>query len=1372
MQVAPAEAGEGLPAPRSSPLQLTRLRVSGFKSFCDPAELAIEAGLTGIVGPNGCGKSNIVEALRWAMGESSAKGLRGEEMDDVIFGGSAARPAFDVAEVRLKLMGSTMPHLGIGDSGEIEVARRLGRGQGSVYRINGREVRARDVQLLFADAGAGSRSAAVIGQGQIGFIVESKPQDRRRLLEEAAGIGGLHARRRDAEARLAATEANLLRVQDLLREQEARLAELERQDRQAERYRKLAAELRQTEAQYLLARVREAEGACAAAATADETAREAVGATAAGLASMRRAREQLSGDLAAAKDEAAGLAAALAGLTERRAQLAAAASRLRTHRATLERQQGELVADRAAAARTVAELESELGRLGAEAETTIRASRELAPRLAAVLETEAEAVAASAAADRAQREAVGAAARTEMAAGHARAGLERARERLATIDALLGGLEATAVRATSPADLSEVMALQEAAGAAVVAAEGELAGREGEVEAAREALAGAVERASAARQAAAAAEADVREAQASSARLNEAQAASARAEARLRERARALGQRQAGHDAAVAAIDLLALEEALATSEQALEAADADLDAARQAAGEAEAVRGQAASEVREAQRGLDTLLAELRMLERLAAEIPPGAILPRLRIPERHARALAAALADDLLASEDPAAPLHWRELGPPSELPSLPEGATPLGDCVAAPEVLARSLSQVGVVPAESGQALQAQLQPGQRLVSPEGALWRWDGLVRGAEAEDTSAVRLRHRLRLEAAREEIGTLEATLATAQEREGGLVEALAQARERLKSVEARWRQADTAQTAAAQRLTLGRERVAALQAEVPRLAADTESLQRELAELAAERQGLPDPGLAQEHLAAARARLDEARADASLAEHARVDAAQRAQAAEKALAGARTALPRARAELEAAREAGLRRRAEIEAASRAEAAAAAERQARIAGLTSEREALLASLDLLAVEDATASASAERAYAAVTAAEAASARALAARDAARAEVAALRDDERRLAGRLTELAGVRASTEARLAEMRDRALEAGTRLQRLEGELQALGTAPAEDGAGLAGEIADLETDRDACHGRVRDLETRLAAAEAALAQAENAAGTAREQAALAQAERARAQAALEAAEALVLERLQRPAGLLLDDAETAAAVSSANLPTLEEKQARLRTARDRIGPVNLRAGVEAQEVRDALARSRAEEEELTAAIARLKQATARLNREGRERLQQVFTTVDGHFRELFVRLFGGGRAQLRLIGDDDPLAAGLELEASPPGKKLASISLLSGGEKTLTALALVFAFFLAHPAPLCVLDEVDAPLDDANVDRFVSLMQAIAAETGTRFLTVTHHPLTMARMDRLYGVTMSERGISRLVSVALEDAVAMRATA
>ena len=199
---------------------------------------------------------------------------------------------------------------------------------------------------------------------------------------------------------------------------------------------------------------------------------------------------------------------------------------------------------------------------------------------------------------------------------------------------------------------------------------------------------------------------------------------------------------------------------------------------------------------------------------------------------------------------------------------------------------------------------------------------------------------------------------------------------------------------------------------------------------------------------------------------------------------------------------------------------------------------------------------------------------------------------------------------------------------------------------------------------------------------------------------------------------------------------------------------------------MNLRAAAEADELREVLARTKAESHELGEAVARLNQAIARLNREGRERLAEVFAVVDGHFRELFGRLFGGGRAQLRLIDGDDPLESGLELEASPPGKRLSSISLLSGGEKTLAALALVFAFFLAQPSPLCVLDEVDAPLDDANVDRFVTLMREIAQATGTRFLVVTHHPLTMARMDRLYGVTMSERGVSRLVSVELAEAV------
>jgi chromosome segregation protein len=209
----------------------------------------------------------------------------------------------------------------------------------------------------------------------------------------------------------------------------------------------------------------------------------------------------------------------------------------------------------------------------------------------------------------------------------------------------------------------------------------------------------------------------------------------------------------------------------------------------------------------------------------------------------------------------------------------------------------------------------------------------------------------------------------------------------------------------------------------------------------------------------------------------------------------------------------------------------------------------------------------------------------------------------------------------------------------------------------------------------------------------------------------------------------------------------------------------RLAREREEMGPVNLRAEIEMAEIEAKIARITADRDEIAAAIAKLRGSIGHLNREGRERLREVFDRVDAEFRALFTRLFGGGRAHLALVGSEDPLEAGLEIYAEPPGKKLASLGLLSGGEQALTALALIFAVFRCHPAPVCVLDEVDAPLDDANVERLCDLLDAMAAEAGTRFLMVTHHPLTMARMHRLYGVTMQERGVSRVLSVDLAEA-------
>jgi chromosome segregation protein len=255
-----------------------------------------------------------------------------------------------------------------------------------------------------------------------------------------------------------------------------------------------------------------------------------------------------------------------------------------------------------------------------------------------------------------------------------------------------------------------------------------------------------------------------------------------------------------------------------------------------------------------------------------------------------------------------------------------------------------------------------------------------------------------------------------------------------------------------------------------------------------------------------------------------------------------------------------------------------------------------------------------------------------------------------------------------------------------------------------------------------------------------------------------------------------VTERIRERLGCAPPQALDAANLKEgAELPALEDidtKLERLVRERDNMGPVNLRAERESEELGEQITTMESEREDLMGAISRFRQAINELNREGRQRLLASFDKVDEHFRTIFERLFGGGEAHLKLIESDDPLEAGLEIMASPPGKRLQAMSLLSGGEQALTALSLLFAVFMTNPAPICVLDEVDAPLDDANVDRFCSLLDAITQETKTRFLLITHHRMTMARMNRLFGVTMGEKGVSQLVSVDLQDAERLRTVA
>ena len=378
--------------------------------------------------------------------------------------------------------------------------------------------------------------------------------------------------------------------------------------------------------------------------------------------------------------------------------------------------------------------------------------------------------------------------------------------------------------------------------------------------------------------------------------------------------------------------------------------------------------------------------------------------------------------------------------------------------------------------------------------------------------------------------------------------------------------------------------------------------------------------------------------------------------------------------------------------------------------------------------------------------------------------------AAQRDAERETAGqraRLQALAIELANQAGRSADAALRETDLQARAAEASAEVAALAIAPAAiteqaDAAAEALEAAKIE------HRRVASA---VEAASRASAQAASAARAA--EAALAQAREdlVRAEAAAGHADhawGTVAERILQRLGANAALPPAPADLSEAMEERARRKLDRLTREREEIGPVNLRAAGEADEVAARLAGMETEKADLNTAIAKLRGSIGHINREGRERLGQVFAEVDRHFQSLFGRMFGGGRAHLALLGSDDPLEAGLEIYAQPPGKKLTTLSLLSGGEQALTALSLIFAVFRCNPAPICVLDEVDAPLDDANVERFCTLLTEMVRETGTRFLVVTHHHLTMARMDRLYGVTMQERGVSRLLSVDLARAAAM----
>ncbi len=1149
-------------------MRFNKIRLNGFKSFVDPTDLIIADGLTGVVGPNGCGKSNLLEALRWVMGENRPTAMRGGGMEDVIFAGASTRPARNFAEVSLILDNSDrLAPSGFNDSDTLEIVRRITRDAGSAYKLNTKDVRARDVQMLFADASTGAHSPALVRQGQISELINAKPQNRRRILEEAAGISGLYQRRHEAELKLKGAETNLTRVDDVIEQLGQQIATLVRQARQAKRYREIGAELRHAEGLLLYLRWREAETACTAA-------EAALAELARATAEAERLSRQATGDRAKAEE-------ALPPLREEAAIAAAVLNRLQVRA-------GALDDEEARAQRTIETLEARITQLTQDAERETGLNSDAGKTL--------ETLAAEATELR------------DAEQGHAEA-VEAASEEAHEAARILQDRENAFGQLTE--DVARLAARHQSAERLLQDAQTTLTrSEEAEVKASEEAKTARAE-------------------------LANAEQAQVSAEAALAKAGEAAG----------------AAEETLAEIETHREAAQSK-------EAEARAGRSSADGEVKALQAEVAALA---RLVDRDTAE--GGQVMDLLTVKSGFEKALGAALADDLRAPViEGDAPSGWASL-PAYDTPApLPKSATALTEAVSVPPVLARRLSQVGLVDKADGARLQAELQPGQRLVSKEGDLWRWDGFRAGAgDAPSSAALRLEQLNRLQELKQDL--IEATA-----RADGATKAHDLLRAELDKLGAQMAEAREARKVADH--TLNEANRAMSRAEADRnLAAG----KLEASELAASRHG--------DEATAARTRKTDA--ERALEELDDLDQLRRtAEDVKVTVEAARMTMMAKRSqhdELTREGEARTKRLAEIEREQ-----------------TTWRERL---------------ANADR--------------------------------------RLGELAGRRTASEAELEEAKG---------------------APEK----LAAERANLQDDIDTAEARRRAADDALALAETAERDAKDAERDAERRASDTREKRAAAEARAEAARETVAQAAERieeeqetTPEALLETLKT----DPENLPGAERIEAdvmRLRRSRDALGAVNLRAEEDAREVEAEHALLVSEKTDLEDAIRTLRSGIQSLNKEGRERLLQAFDEVNKNFSMLFKHLFGGGEAKLVLVESDDPLEAGLEIMCQPPGKKLSTLSLLSGGEQTLTALALIFAVFLANPAPICVLDEVDAPLDDANVTRFCDLLDEMCRRTETRFLIITHHAVTMARMDRLFGVTMGEQGVSQLVSVDLKKAEAL----
>jgi chromosome segregation protein len=1255
-------------------MRLNRIEIAGFKSFPDRSELTFDQGVTAIVGPNGCGKSNVVDALTWVLGEQSAKSLRGDRMEDVIFGGSDARKPTAAAEVRLKLSGvaARVPSPGDGggtrplvatSSGEIldlaggvavqeepplivkdvELMRRLYRSGESEYLIDGENCRLRDVQDLLMDAGLGIKAYAVIEQGKIGQILSARPTDRRQLIEEAAGVTKYKSRRRQAELKLEAAQQNLTRVDDIVFEVEKQRGTLKRQAAKARRYRRLRDELRRWEKVQFAQRYRVLGQSIQSARTRLTDARVRETAAAAHLAQVEASLEQLRLSLteADAKTTAAREAGHASELAIGRLQ----------QQIAFDRQQVETLT------RTAAEMEQEVQSLEARREP-------------ARLELEA------------RRDA------------HARAIAER-----------------DDARGTMQAEESAYADLQR-----------NIQGLEADVEAARSEVFAAVNASTALRHA-------MEHAGAARTRIAE-QLAKLDVESNdLRvEAERATQDRTAAEEGVGRAretIDVLRVDRATR---------DSELVGARSG-------RDEHTREFRTREHDLAGLLARLKSLEELAAARAEygdaarfvlaesqadvahmGSVADYLEVEAGYERAVESILGDLLQhvvvpTQEHALAGLRFAREHDAGRVGfvvadggAVPAGQAPAPGLVAVSQVArasgAAAEAIVSIIAnswiAESDDATRAAAAfTTAPIATPGGDVFRGSHLVQGGARAEARGI-LTTKREIKELRDQAEIDRASVARLREDITRLDVIIAAAESAIMSIQGELHRQEKA--------VVGFE----LQMNTAREAA--ERVARKQDQIASERRG------AEEELRAQEARQDEARASIS-----RIDVEQRA--ADEQLNGAQRRLFQAREAMQA------------------QGQKTAEAKAAHAGLV-ERASGLA-IDIQRLED--------------------SSRELETRLESR------REHLQRTQTRRTEISEAIVASERRLDadvktfdQLREQVRVADEHSQALRASFDEQELRIRESRRFLESvraEVAHLDVERATAESDLAHLATSCSDSVQATLDEVTAEVDQLERDGLLAAPKA----IDDAPEAAEVEDEGAEPGIRTVPADGAehderqpldAPAAEAKTMTPDEMVLDLRTKIERMGAVNMMAIDQFDDLETRHTFLTAQRKDLVDAIAQTQEAIRKIDKTTKERFREAFAVINENFEGTFTTLFGGGRAGLILLDENDQLESGIDIIAQPPGKRLQSVQLLSGGEKALTAMALMFAIFKYRPSPFCLLDEIDAPLDDANIGRFVEMLQGM--QDHTQFILITHNRKTMEIANRLYGVTMEEPGVSKLISVQL----------